>query len=234
LAVAFELIGCSDRALPFPLGDLAGACVAPPAGLVGWWRGDDDARDSVGGNDGALMHGASFAAGEVADAFYFDGSTQSVRVADASSLEPSNALTIEAWVRADVLVYNARIADKVTPGTNDGYWLDLLRNHLRFGSSAIVTATPELMPGAWTHVAGVDDGATLSIYSNGMLAGTERATGKVPTNHLPLTIGASWSLRYGTGYYWNGAIDELSLYDRALSPSEIQALYSAGAAGKCK
>src|SRR5206468_4947485 len=58
----------------------APACVAPPAGLVSWWKGEGNAGDSVGANDGALLNGAAFGTGEVGQAFSFDGMSQHVRV----------------------------------------------------------------------------------------------------------------------------------------------------------
>src|SRR5262252_7222683 len=73
-------------------------CVAPPSGLISWWPGNGNATDIAGGNNGALMNGASFATGLVSSAFVFNGANQLVQVPDNPSLSPVSALTLEAWV----------------------------------------------------------------------------------------------------------------------------------------
>src|SRR5262249_51151918 len=69
---------------------------------------------------------------------------------------------------------------------------------------------------------------TLNLYVNGKLDGTAGASGTIATSTQPLRIGGD-----ETGWFFNGLVDEASLYDRALSASEIQAIYNADAAGKC-
>src|SRR5437016_3987819 len=82
-----------DRCLP------SGGCISPPPGLVSWWPGDGNANDIAGTNNGTLLNGATFAPGEVAQAFSFDGADDQVRVPNDVSLEPAR-VTVEAWVRA--------------------------------------------------------------------------------------------------------------------------------------
>src|SRR4051812_44972362 len=73
-------------------------CVQAPSALVGWWSGDGNATDLVGGNNGSLQGGATAsAAGFVGSAFGFDGISSYVQVPDSAVFHPSN-LTIEAWV----------------------------------------------------------------------------------------------------------------------------------------
>jgi hypothetical protein len=70
------------------------------------------------------------------------------------------------------------------------------------------------------------------VYVNGSLSASSPATGPLPTG-LPITVGANSTGAFG-GNYFNGSIDEVSIYNRALSDSEIQSIYDAGTAGKCK
>ncbi|HUD84411.1 MAG TPA: hypothetical protein VMQ67_12940, partial [Candidatus Saccharimonadales bacterium] len=74
-------------------------CVPPPAGLISWWRAEDNATDAVGVNNGTLEGGTTFAAGEVGQAFSFNGIDSDVQVPDSPSLDfASNApMTIELW-----------------------------------------------------------------------------------------------------------------------------------------
>src|SRR2546425_1221831 len=62
------------------------------------WRAEGDANDNVGNNDGTLVNGATFAAGEVGQAFSLDGVDDYVEIADSVSLSVSTALSVEAWI----------------------------------------------------------------------------------------------------------------------------------------
>src|SRR5262249_16680118 len=74
-----------------------GSCAPSPNGLISWWKGDGNALDSIGGNNGVLQ-GTNYATGEAQQAFDFNGVNQYVQIPDAPSLNPTNALTLEAWV----------------------------------------------------------------------------------------------------------------------------------------
>src|SRR5689334_8293242 len=75
-----------------------GACAPPPQGLVSWWQGEGNATDFTGTNNGSLQGGVAFSAGEVGQAFNFDGSSQYVRVPNSPSLNPSGSFTVDAWI----------------------------------------------------------------------------------------------------------------------------------------
>jgi hypothetical protein len=77
--------------------------VLPPVGLVGWWPGDGNARDVVDGNHGTLYHGTTFAPGLVGQAFRFDGVDDIVLAYPGTGINNLQQLTIEAWVRLEVL-----------------------------------------------------------------------------------------------------------------------------------
>jgi hypothetical protein len=79
---------------------LAQTCVQPPAGLVSWSPGDEDAQDIIGPNDGTLHGDATFAPGMVGQAFSFDGDSDYVAIPDAASFNAlTSAITIDAWIR---------------------------------------------------------------------------------------------------------------------------------------
>jgi Concanavalin A-like lectin/glucanases superfamily len=129
-------------------------------------------------------------------------------------------------------------------GQTNGYVLDILIGgtatapvpQLRFlvGPDSVASpATAPLVAGKFTHVAGVyqsGTGGTLSVYVNGARVAITTATAAAaPTSTLPLHIGSDSA---GTTRF-NGTIDETRLYNRALAPEEIQAIYRAGAAARC-
>ena len=71
--------------------------VTPPAGLVAWWRGENNALDSAGTNHGTALNGTSYAPGIVGQAFTFDGFNDAVLVPDAPAMRPTS-FTLEGWV----------------------------------------------------------------------------------------------------------------------------------------
>jgi hypothetical protein len=214
-------------------------CQAPPAGLVGWWKGDGNANNSVGGNNGSMQNGVSLPAGEVGQAFGFNGINQFVQIQDAPALNPTNALTIETWVyvsgnpNTDVAV----VAAKQNPNVIQYQLLThYTGNRLVFrpiisvpSGLAYFDGNAALQFNTWYHVAMTYDGASLRLYVNGTLDGGVAASGPIVATGQALYFGG-----LGTGpWFFNGRVDEVSLYSRALSVSEIQAIYNAGSAGKC-
>ena len=77
---------------------VAQTCVPSPSGVVSRWGADGDATDLVGGNDGTLTNGTTFAPGFVGDAFSFDGLDDVVSISRAANLSMTSAYSLEAWV----------------------------------------------------------------------------------------------------------------------------------------
>jgi hypothetical protein len=212
-------------------------CAQVPAGIVSWYPADEstaedgNAVDIVSHNNGTLMNGATFAPGKVGTAFSLDGVDDQIEVPDSPSLD-LNQLTIDAWINRTT-TGDARIVDKITEGGTDGYLLDIVNNHLRLiiGGSTVV-GTTAIETGTYVLVAGTFDGANLRVYVNGTLDGTTTVEiGGTPTNDLPLHIGSDST---GAGNLFGGQIDEVELFNRALTQGEIQSLVNADSAGKCR
>jgi hypothetical protein len=207
-------------------------CVAPPTGLVAWWSGDGHAFDLVGSNNGTMMNGATYAAGKLGKGFSFDGIDDYVLVPHHSSLSPST-LTVEAWV---YMYTTSGLRNVVFKGDHQ-YLLIVNSGRIKFGSKNSSGEYSEfegsltVSENTWTHVAITHDGSTKRIYVNGQLDPvTEAQTG--------LYTGDTNQLHIGTQYHFvewfYGLIDEVQIYNRALTDAEILAIYNAGAAGKCK
>jgi hypothetical protein len=197
--------------------------------MVAWWPGDGNTRDIVGGNKGAWHGTTAYAAGEVGRAFSFNGSSY-VQVPSTASLSPTAAITLDAWITASGTPAG-RIVDKITAGGADGYLLDVLGSKLRLiVDGQGLSGASTLQSGVTYHVAGTYDGSTMTVYVNGVADGTRLFSGTIPTNSLPVRIGAD-----STGANtFTGWIDEVEIFNRALSAGEIQAIHNAGPAGKCK
>src|ERR1039458_1589431 len=77
-------------------------CTPLPPGLVGWWRGEGNCLDQAGGNNGVLQNGASFASGEIGQAFTFDGVNDYVKIPRTPILDVGYQVTIDLWMKADL------------------------------------------------------------------------------------------------------------------------------------
>ncbi|HWY75086.1 MAG TPA: LamG-like jellyroll fold domain-containing protein [Verrucomicrobiae bacterium] len=228
-------------------------CVTPPMGMISWWPGDGNSRDIWITNNGSLEGGATASAsGLVGQAFSFDGTNGFVQIPDASTLHPTN-LTIEAWVRFSSL---DSAGSGASPGGDqyivfkqnsqssnfEGFDLSKTRGAngdvFRFlvssaaGQSVNVISTTTISTGVWYHVAGVRGPTATQLYVNGQLQGQAAIGFAQDYGTLPLFFGTSGES------YWDhklaGTLDEVSLYNRALSSNEIAAIYAIGAGGKCK
>ena len=217
---------------------LAPPCNPAPSGLVGWWPAEGNANDIDGTNNGTLISGVTFASGEVGQAFNVSGSDY-VSVPDAPALDPTNAITVECWFyrRAVVGSFDPVVKKAGTPlvTDNSGYTLEFNGNNILFwiyssnvGWQSSGGAVP-IQLGQWYHAAGVFDGAHLMVYINGQLAASSSTSGRIVPSVSVLCFGRD----FNEGRYFNGLIDEVSIYNRALSSNEIAAIYSTGSGGKC-
>jgi len=226
--------GSAGECRPTPTPTPNPTCTPPPPDMVSWWPGDDNANDIQNSNNGILQNGASFAAGKVGRAFSFDGVGSYVVVPDSPNLDfsPISPLTVDAWVfRTSNSSIQHILGKRPGCGGQISYQLVYVQGALVFGGDAGTGVQGGDIPlNAWTHVAGTFDGSTWSVYVNGGLVGRNCAGGTLgPVTDAPLTIGTS-----GDCAPFGGLVDEVELFNRALSASEIQAIVNAGSAGKCK
>lgn len=200
---------------------------APPAdGLVAWWNGQDNAVDSVGGHDGSATN-VTYAAGKVGDAFSFSGSSSYVTIPDSSVFDfTGRPFVIAAWVNiANGSASFGTIFDRSRSGYADGYRLDYAPGTHTFrllGTTSLTTTAATLTPGTWYHVAAVADGAgNATIYVNGVAV----ASGGYATNSwaVPPRIGDCQTDNQAP---FNGLIDEVQIYNRALAATEILSVYN--------
>jgi hypothetical protein len=229
-----------------------GSCVSAPAGIVGWWPGMGNANDIAGTNNGSLQGGATATATGLAGmAFSFDGTNGLVQIPDSPALRQAN-LTIETWVLFSALnswVSGAPSGDqyivfKQNTHSSDFEGFDLSKTRVgstdifRFivssasGQAVEIHSTTALAASVWYHVAAVRGSNFTQVYVNGRLEGQASVTAAQDYGAYPLYFGtsgnSSWDGRL------KGLLDEVSLYNRALSSNEVAAIYAAGASGKCK
>ena len=223
------------------------SCTPPPAGIVGWWKGDGTAVDVISGNNGVLVN-VGYTNGLDGQAFACDpesypyGTYTGVQIADQPAYALTNALTIEGWIRPRGVGYNIFWRGDNRPSF-DPYYISMQGNNVLVflisdQNNNYDTISTTLAYGSWVHVGATFDGipGTLSLYTNGVLA-AQKTTAIRPFCDLIATdspgIGIGNVNDGFNNFPFTGDIDEIALYNRALTPPEIQAIYNAGSAGKC-
>jgi hypothetical protein len=216
------------------------ACTPAPSGLVSWWPAEENGADIIGTNVGTL-EGMTFAVGEVGQAFSLNGSGSDVLLAASPTLQFTNKFTIEAWINAgDVNNYRqifSQMRDLPTQSWHYNFGL-APSGALRLEVSGdnvtydfLVSPNGVLSTGLWAHVVATFDSGACKLYVNGSLVASK--TSSVTS----IYYGTSTTTLIGCTPQGNqrflGLIDEMSVYNRALSASEIQAIYNASASGKC-
>jgi glucose/arabinose dehydrogenase/fibronectin type 3 domain-containing protein len=203
---------------------------APPPGLVGAWgfnegSGGTTADGSGKGNQGTVTGAAWSTQGKYGGALSFNGSSSLVRVADSNSLDLTTGMTLSAWINPAANQSGWRtILQKQT----DAYFLNASNSTgaLRpsgggtFGTGDSYLSGPTASPvNAWTYVTYTYDGTTQRVFVNGVQVATKATTGAIQVTANPLWIGGNQPY----GEYFNGLIDEVRIYNRALTQTEIQA-----------
>ena len=219
------------------------SAIPPPPGMVSWWPGDGHADDIWDGNPGTLT--GDFAQGMVAQAFKLTGSGDFVNLGNASNLRISTGdFTVDAWVRFEELQGDMSIVDKMSAsGVNvDGWrflkWGDnrfmlcfgLSTNGCSSGVPTTVLSSTVASVHVWFHVAATKSASAIAVYVNGVLENTKPLPAFTDTHTASLLVGSY--VREGS--YLSGLVDEVEIFNRALTAQEIKAIYNARSAGKIK
>jgi Ca2+-binding RTX toxin-like protein len=219
---------------------------------VAWYPAEGNANDIVGGHNGTVHGGLTFAPGEVGQAFAIHDVTDFVTVPDAPDLDLAGGFTLEAWVKVTNLgafPFFRTIFDKAKSAQpinrNYGLWVTpttgsplppgvLMSNFEIAGTGGVyaqVVGTIPIVDGLLHHVAVTWDGLNFKLYVDGVFDTGATFPGAVPvTNDAALSIGSG-----GEGAYnglKDGLIDEATVYRRALRAPEVQFIYNQGATGK--
>ncbi len=215
------------------------ACTPPPSGMISWWDGEGDANDIIGTNNGTLQNGTVFAPGKVGQAFSLDGTNDYVTVPSSSDFNfGSDPFTISTWIKTTQNGSWKRIVTKRDPA-GGGNWYSLVIDNgyarLELCAGCNLNSGLAVNDGEWHLIVVTRDRTAnmFNMYIDGILENTMADTGFVFSNGInsPLEIGKWASESYGGTYA--GLIDEIQIFNRALSASEIAAIYNAGSAGQC-
>lgn len=169
----------------------------------------------------------------------FDGSSSYVTISPQTGLDITGPITIEAWINPSSFGFNSAQNSIVCKhGWSSGEGGFVLRcggtgelsfniagidlNHLPVSWVEVISGTGILSLNNWYHVAGTFDGNELKCYVNGNLEGTTAFQGTIaPSTSYPLALGRLADPVYGPDRYFSGSMDEVRIWNRALSQSEI-------------
>ena len=186
------------------------------------------------GNNGTLLNEVSWTAGQRGGALQFDGVNDVVTVPGTALAPVTTALTVAAWVyRTSAQATWMSVASRqVGTGFFEHFYLGFsptgqYRWFVRTSNGySPATSGGAAAVGQWVHLVGTYNGASVTLYVNGVLAFTTPHTGTIPSDTTPLTIGAGFNDPAQTpSEGLAGRVDELRVYATALGATEVQTLY---------
>jgi hypothetical protein len=225
----------------------------PSNGLSGWWSFSGNANDESGNGNNGTVNGAKSTVdrnGNANKAYDFDGKSNFIEVPTSISLNLDKDFTISSWFNADSM-YDVpgtvkMILSKHRNGlTTDGYAYGIWNNNQSSAKRGMVnfSGAPKFTADAypkdssgdvkinkWYHlsVTYTLSSGELKYYLNGSLIDTKVISYTISSNSLNAIIGAEWMIS-GTGKknFFNGKIDDIGIWNRSLSASEVTSLYKA-------
>lgn len=201
---------------------------ATTEGLVSFWSFNKDTvtdktvKDIVGNNDGTMVGNVEVVEGQVAEALKFSGGHVDCG-ADKSLSDIGDKITMEAWINPEKAGW-AIIAGMSKSGSNTYVfaWSDQRRLDFNIWNGALETwpfhSVLQIELNKWHHVVGVYDGTEAIIYINGELDSRKKFEGALKHNDENYWIGG----RESDGLPYNGLVDEIRIYNRALSQAEVE------------
>jgi hypothetical protein len=208
----------------------------PTNGLVGWWPFNGNAYDESGNGNNGIVNGASLTTdrfGNVNKAYNFNGNNTFVEVPSNSNLQLTNNYSINGWFQANFF-FNSGTSDRSiiskvqSSGWYDGYEVmvggttNAISHVGNVGGNNFVLGSTGYLINTWYMFTVTYNGNTMNLFMNGELVITQPTSGNLQTGSLPLRFG----MRDGSIQYFDGKIDDIGIWNRALTACEIQNLYT--------
>jgi hypothetical protein len=212
--------------------NLDGAKCAPqPAGLIDWYRAESNAGDSIGGNPGTIEGAVSYVPGLVGQAFSFSSSGNVSLPISSINTAWGSQVTVSFWM-------NWSGNDAEMPFGFTSYDLYLYGGHFGFNTANgdIWGINSNGLANTWNQVTAVftnGDPRANKIYINGAEQSLSQQMGSTKSSVQVATQAKIGGWNNDGNYRFNGVIDELQIFNRALTAAEIQSIYETGAAGVC-
>ena len=199
-------------------------------GLVSYWKLDTNNAtqpDEVGGNDGTVTGATFTSSGKIGGAYSFDGTGDYINIATTNGLDTPSNITISAWIKTSDL--NGALFDK-RDSSSDGYGMFIFNGylHLRINANIQNSTGTYISDNVWHYVVATYDGTYIRLYVDGTIDDTPLNIG-LSTINTPhdAVIGYLFDL---STTIWNyiGLIDEVAIWNRALTTDEITELFNGG------
>jgi hypothetical protein len=211
--------------------------------MVGYWKIDEstqgsNAIDSSGYNNMGSAHGTGGGPNPSTDvpttvfpdpySASFNNANQYFEIPDASNLDSTNAITLSVWIKLTATDGNYHtIAGKWYVGVHQQYLIQI-NNNKKIGfwtgdgntCADNLESTGTISAGSWIHVLGIQNGVTKTLYINGIQNNTKTSVCSLGTSSASFTIGSKWNSLAQYFEFFNGNIDDVRLYSRALSSTE--------------
>ncbi|MBN2455049.1 MAG: LamG domain-containing protein [Sedimentisphaerales bacterium] len=214
------------------------AAIEARAELVSWYRFEGNADDSAGANHGTVYGDPDWTEGKVGDALKFDGVGDYVHLGNDNSLKPPLPITISAWIKLNAVGDTYTVVSLDDPSSDYyGVFLQVWPTNvvqISYGDGGgdnpfhrrTKMGTTVLDMDTWYHVAAVVRGPTdMDLYVDGADEGTYEGTG----GGLTYSSGDSFvGSTGGVRSYFDGIIDEVAIWNHALSPGEVTDIYLNG------
>jgi hypothetical protein len=219
--------------------ETAHADIFNDANLVGFWQFNGDANDNSGTGNHGTLNGDASVSNEILEC---DGTGDYVQIADHSTLNPSDELTVAFWVyneggqNAGVFKYAACPDQAGSPGNSRAYQLIVFDSNkvAQFSAYSAVTTWDTIKSAStvgtdeWHHLAATFDSGAAAIYIDGQLDNSDTlSVTSLMDDAQPLTIGGMWEYCGADSVEGrlDGAIDDVMIYDAALADWEIRQIY---------
>jgi Concanavalin A-like lectin/glucanases superfamily len=195
-----------------------GTPIYPTDGLVSYFNFDDNLKDQQGyTNDGVNTGNATFETGKAGKAVVLNGTDQKI-VFSLNSAKTSTSISIVCWFKTTDMINIPFIGGDVP------FYLNASSTNVGFGIKNSVNTHFVCNSSDWTHVAGTFDGTDMKLYINGVLADTNNSPKSISGFDKELVLGCYSYNNFPI--YWAGSIDDLFIYNRALSQAEVSRLYN--------
>jgi hypothetical protein len=241
----------SGQLLPGQIRAISPRYIAVPDGLVGYWGFDLDcvlaggltddlsANYNVGTLSTSGGSNPTYARGQVGDALLFDGSTNYVDMGNILNI--TGPITVAAWANATTNTGRMCVASKGLDLNAVPYDLCVnadaantskMQMQIFNGVQHVATSAANVATGIWEHWVGTADGTSIKLYRNGVLDAITADATLPSVNSAKFQVGALNNFGTGPILFWNGSIDDVRIYNRALDASEVATLYQAGLLGQ--
>lgn len=204
--------------------------------LVALWKLDETsgniAKDSAGNNNGTLIGDPQWqpSVGKIGGALEFDGDGDFVKIGAESDFDMADQITISAWIKVNqfdkewqAIIAKGDSAWRIQRNQNKDS-LEFACTGLKIPSGATwgnLLGKRSINDGQWHHIAAIYDGSTMYLIIDGDLDSSQPASGRINTNNALVYIGENSENK---GRYWNGLIDDVRVYNYALTKKEVTAL----------